>query len=156
MLGGVGVAQQELQHLPLAHLGRDGERARVGIDADDVAHQEVAAELDLALLHLEPDEQRVAEQLLVARHRAPSNIARMTATGSLPPSSRTTWPSARVIGIGSPMRPAALRDDGVDSDVAGHGDADGADALQASAGQSAFCPGPLPPDARPPTLRPAG
>ncbi len=125
---GVRVAQHELQHLVLARVGADRQRPRVLVGADDVAHQQFpVAERGLPLAHLEPDEERMAHQRLLAFSRHLEDLAQ-----HLHRRGAAERVDDVVLALGDrhrvAERPAALRDDRVDREVAVQCDADGAGA----------------------------
>src|SRR6266566_3693972 len=65
---GTGVTQEELRDLQLLEVRADREGAAPPVDADQVAHQQLAlAVLDFVLLHLQAEEEGVPEELPVAR-----------------------------------------------------------------------------------------
>src|SRR2546421_3169698 len=65
--GGLRIAQVKLHDRSFAEQRADGQGAALGIEADDVANQEVPLAVDVALLaHHHADEERVSKQLLIA------------------------------------------------------------------------------------------
>src|ERR1700682_200884 len=65
---GAGVTQEELRDLQLLEMRADRDGAARLVDADQVAHQQLAlAVLDFVLLHLQAEEEGVPEELAVAR-----------------------------------------------------------------------------------------
>src|SRR5215470_13506451 len=65
---GLRVAKEELHHLPLLWRCADGNRAAVGIHADDVPHQKVAwMKLHFLGFHLQPYEERSLQERSVLR-----------------------------------------------------------------------------------------
>ena len=113
------VAQVELHDAVARHVGAHPQRAALRIHAEDVADQEVARQVFARVgAHRHAEEQRLAEQLAVGRRQsleqARQHFARRAAVELADQVLVRHRDEHRLAD-----RPAALRDDGVELDVAG-------------------------------------
>ena len=125
LFGRTGVAEEELHDLHRAQRRPNRDGAGLGIHAHQVAHEQLAFAVFHRVAHLDADEERVTQQLLIARRQGGEQLAKHFQR-------RLSIDFEQHVAL-APCGdhrladgPAPLRHDGLDREVAGEGHAHGA------------------------------